>query len=292
MEKQQKRRTSLAAYLFLAPYLVLLMMFAVFPILYAFGMSFFDTIDGVFWGLTNYGMALEDYRLGQSVINVLSFVLFWVSATMIIVTALSLMLDMIRRRWAIVLRTVYFLPGAITSSAVVVLWLFLADPLVSPFQFVFDAVGWETRQSVISGIGLAGLFSMMAFLAHSGGWIVVLGGALSSLSHEIMDASRVDGANVWQQATRIKLPMIWKSVALMGILTFSVGLQIFVEPQLMIMAGPQYSQADWSVNQLAFNYAFSMGDFGVAAALSSMLLVISLSIALVLIFATKFYHIK
>ena len=290
--KRRRRKGTVAAYLFLAPYLFLLLMFGVIPVAYAFGMSFFDTIDGVFWGLTNYKIALEDFRLAQSVVNVITYVALWVSFTIVAVTAISLMLDVLSRRQAMVLRTIYFLPGAITSSAIVVLWLFLLDPLVSPFQIIFDLAGWETRQSVVSGLGLAVMFALMAFFAYSGGWIVVMGGSLSSLSGEVMDASRVDGANLWQQAVYVKLPMIWRSIALMGILTFAGGLQLFVEPQLLQMAGPQYTRDDWSVNQLAFQYAFNLGDFGVSAALSTMLLAVSIGIAIVLIFATKFYKIE
>lgn len=290
--KRQQRRGTIAAYLFLAPYICLLLMFGVIPVAYAFGLSFFDTIDGVFWGLTNYRVALDDFRLSQSVINVIIYVALWVTATIVAVSGISLMLDVLNRRQAMVLRTIYFLPGAITSSAIVVLWLFLLDPLVSPFQIIFDLAGWETRQNVVSGLGLAGMFSLMAFFAYSGGWIVVMGGSLSSLSGEVMDASRVDGANLWQQAIYVKLPMIWRSISLMGILTFAGGLQLFVEPQLLRMAGPQYTRDDWSINQLAFQYAFNLGDFGVSAALSTMLLAVSIGIALVLIFATKFYQIK
>lgn len=290
--RRQRRNATIASYLFVLPYLCLLLMFGIVPVIYAFGMSFFDTIEGVFWGLTNYSMALEDYRLAESITNVAAFVAMWVTGTIMVVTALSLMLDTLRRTPATALRTIFFLPGAITSSAMVVLWLFLVDPMVSPFQSLFHLLGWEARQNVVNGLGLAGLFAIMSFFAHSGGWIVVIGGALSSLSREVMEASRVDGANLWQQAIYVKLPMVWKSVALMGILTLAAGLQIFVEPQLMGMAGPQYSRADWSVNQLAFQYAFSLGDFGISAALSTMLIAVSVSIALVLIFATKFYQIK
>lgn len=290
--RRSQRGATIASYLFILPYLCLLMLFGVIPVFYAFGMSFFDTIDGVFWGLTNYQMALEDYRLTESIVNIVTFVALWVTGTIVAVTALSMMLDVLKRGAATTLRTIFFLPGAITSSAMVVLWLFLVDPMVSPFQSFFHLFGWEARQNVVNGLGLAGLFAIMSFFAHSGGWIVVMGGALSSLSREVMEASRVDGANLWQQAIYVKLPMISKSVALMGILTMAAGLQIFVEPQLMGMAGPQYAQNDWSVNQLAFQYAFSLGDFGISAALSTMLIAVSVSIALVLIFATKFYQVK
>jgi len=277
------------SYLLLAPYLVLLVMFGVFPVAYALGLSFFDTIEMVFWGFTNYEFVFEDFRVPASVVNVLTFVGIWVTATVVGVAILSLMLDSVGRRTSNALRTIYFLPGAVTSSAIVVLWLFVLDPSVSPFQAVMHAVNWNTRADVISSIGLAGIFAIMAFFSHSGGWIVVFGGALSSLPSEVMEAARIDGANRLQLALRIKLPMIWRSLVLMAILSFASGLQLFVEPQLMGLAGQQFTSPDWSLNQMAFQYAFRMGDFGASAALSTMLVGSSIGIALVIVFATNFY---
>ena len=72
------RRRILVAYALLTPYLLLMIMFAVFPVLYALGLSFFDTFDMVFWGLTNYKEALSDYRLVPAIWNVLQYVLVWV----------------------------------------------------------------------------------------------------------------------------------------------------------------------------------------------------------------------
>jgi multiple sugar transport system permease protein len=290
-EKQKARRDTRMSYLLLAPYLVLLLMFGLFPIGYAFGLSFFDTIEMVFWGFTNYQFVFDDFRVPASVVNVLSFVAIWVTMTVVGVAVLSLMLDSINRKTANTLRTIYFLPGAVTSSAIVVLWLFVLDPSVSPFQPVLHALGWGTRADVISGVGLAGVFAIMAYFSASGGWIVVFGGALSSLPTEVMEAARIDGANRFQLATRIKLPMIWRSLVLMGILSLAGGLQLFVEPQLMGLAGPQFAQNDWSLNQMAFQYAFRMGDFGASAALSTLLVGSSIVIALVIVFATKFYKI-
>lgn len=289
--RRKGMRDTRMSYLLLAPYLILLVMFGIFPIAYALGLSFFDTIEMVFYGLANYEFVFNDFRVPASIANVLSFVAIWVALTMVGVAVLSLMLDSVGRRTANALRTIYFLPGAVTSSAIVVLWLFVLDPSVSPFQPVLHALGWGTRADVISGVGLAGIFAIMAFFSASGGWIVVFGGALASLPGEVMEAARIDGANRFQLATRIKLPMIWKSLVLMGILSFAGGLQLFVEPQLMGLAGPQFAQNDWSLNQMAFQYAFRMGDFGASAALSTLLVGASIVIALIIVFATKFYKI-
>ncbi len=290
-ERRRTAREVRTAYLFLLPYLLLLFMFGIFPIFYAFGLSFVDTIEYVFYGLENYAFVFNDFRVPRAISNVLSFVAIWVTLTLFAVAALSLMLDSMGRRTAGTLRTIFFLPGAVTSSAIVVLWLFLLDPTVSPFGPVFSWFHWENRQDVVTGIGFAGVFAIMALFSTSGGWIVVFGGALSSLPTEVLEAARIDGAKGFSLATRIKLPMIWRSLVLMAILTFAGGLQMFVEPQLMGMAGAQFSLTDWSLNQLAFEYAFRMGDFGASAALSTLLVGTSIIVALVMIFGTKFYKI-
>lgn len=290
-KRRQARRQTLVAYALLSPFLALLVMFAFFPVLYAFGLSFFDTIDNVFWGLTNYREALNDYRLLPAIKNILQYVLTWVSMMVIGVTLLALLLDTLSERPAAIVRSIYFLPGAIASSAVVVLWLFLLDPQVSPFNGVFKIFGWDNRQSTIAGLGEVWIFALMGFLGNSGGWIVVMGGALSGLSRDVLEAARIDGVNAWQMATRIKIPMIKKTITLMAIMTIAVGLQIFVEPQLLSLAGGQFDKPDWSVTQLAFFYAFNWGDFGVAAAMSTLALVLPLIIAFTLIFATRFYKI-
>lgn len=287
--KRGGRRNTRMAYLLLAPYLLLLVLFGIFPIVYAFGLSFVDTIEMAFYGLANYDFVFNDFRIPQSAVNILAFVAIWVSLTVIGVATLSLMLDTLGRKSATTLRTVFFLPGAVTSSAIVVLWLFVLDPSVSPFQPAMHLLGWQTRADVISSVGLAGIFAIMAYFAGSGGWIVVFGGALSSLPAEVMEAARIDGAKGLQLALRIKLPMIWRSLVLMAILCFAGGLQLFVEPQLMGLAGPQFAQNDWSLNQMAFQYAFRMGDFGASAALSTLLVGSSILIALVIVFATRFY---
>ena len=285
------RRRILVAYALLTPYLLLMIMFAVFPVLYALGLSFFDTFDMVFWGLTNYKEALSDYRLVPVIWNVLQYVLVWVSMMVIGVTLLALLLDTLSLRAAAIVRSVYFIPGAIASSAAVVLWLFLLDPIVSPFGWLYELVGWENRQGTINGMGEVWIFALMGFLGNSGGWIVVLGGALSGLSREVIEAARIDGANAWQMATRIKIPMISKTITLMAIMTLAVGLQVFVEPQLLSLAGGQFDKPDWSVTQLAFFYAFRFGDFGIAAAISTLSLILPLIIAFTMIFATRFYKI-
>lgn len=86
------------AYLLLAPYIVLLIMFGVFPVAYAFGLSFVDTIENAFYGLSNYEFVFNDFRVPTAAINVIWFVVLWVALTMVGVATLSLMLDSVGRK--------------------------------------------------------------------------------------------------------------------------------------------------------------------------------------------------
>jgi multiple sugar transport system permease protein len=115
--RRRSRRETVVSYLFLLPYLILLALFGIFPVCYAFGLSFFDTIEGTFWWFTNYQTAFADFRLGASVVNILVYVVIWVAMTVVGVMALSLMLDTLRRRSATALRSVFFLPGGIAGLA-------------------------------------------------------------------------------------------------------------------------------------------------------------------------------
>jgi multiple sugar transport system permease protein len=282
----------MTCYLFLLPYLVLLAMFGIVPVLYAVGLSFFDTYDRTFVGLGNFARALSDFRLPQSFVNVGTYVALWVSLMIVGVSALSLIVDALPRRAGIAARTIFFLPGAVTSAAIVVLWLFLLDPAVSPFRPVLHALGAGNRFEVFQTFGFAGVFTMMAFFAYAGGWIVVMHGALTSLPRDVLDAARVDGCRQGRLALLVKLPMVWRTVTLMAVLSLANGLQLFVEPQLLGLAGPQLARNDWAPNQLAYQYAFLMGDFGVSAALSTIILGLSLTIALWLVLATRFYRVS
>jgi multiple sugar transport system permease protein len=100
----------------------------------------------------------------------------------------------------------------------------------------------------------------------------------------------VDGCSAFQIAIRIKMPLIKKYIVYMGVLIFAGGLQIFVEPQLIDQGIYSGIAEAWSLDQLAFELAFTSGDFGGASALSLMLLVPSLLGALVVIFKTDMFE--
>ncbi len=177
-----------------------------------------------------------------------------------------------------------------TGATAVLVWYFMLEPSLSPYRDALHALGITEGNQIWHQGGLAWIFVTMAFFVGAGNWIVVQYGSLQSISDDILEAARIDGANAWQIGWRIKLPLIRKYLVYMGILVFAAGLQVFVEPQLI--SGSVYTgiAKDWSLNQLSYDLAFQNNNLAGSAALSLMLLVVCMVAAIIVIFRTDFFE--
>jgi multiple sugar transport system permease protein len=277
-----------APYLLLAPYLGFLIVFGVVPAAYAVWVSF-QTPDEEFAGLRNWLAVFTDERLLPSVANVGSYLGMWLPTMLLLVTGLSLLAHQRGGRVARVSRFLWYVPGAVTGSAAALLWLFMLSPGISPFSPLLTLFGVTSGSDLLSGQGLSVVLTVMGTMITAGGWVVVVYAALNSVPDEVIEAARVDGAGPWQVARLVKVPHIRPQLALMLISSFAYGTQIFVEPQVLRTAFPSQVSQTWSVNQLAYFFATSRGDFGMAAALSLLLLAAGLLVAALVISRTDLY---
>jgi multiple sugar transport system permease protein len=165
----------------------------------------------------------------------------------------------------------------------------MLDPTVSPVSSLLETLGFHTFGEVIAPGNLALLFTIIAFWTGAGGWIVVMYGALNNIPKDVMEAARIDGANGWQTAWRVQIPMLRKWIVYMVILAFAGGAQLFVEPQLLSLASVGVAGRDYSLNQLTYDFAFQMNNINGAAAVSVELLVVSVSVAGVFVARSGFF---
>ena len=270
-------------YGFVALYALLALAFGVLPALYAFVLAF-TTGDGSFAGFANFAKVLADFRFLPAVGHVALYLLVWLIALTVLVVGLSLVVHAIRARWlSTTFRFVFYLPGALAGASSVLLWLFVLDPTASPISGLLRAMGFSSFVQVIVPGNLPPVFAIIAFWTGAGGWIVIMYGALNNISTEVMEAARIDGANALQIATRIQLPMLRKWISYMAVMSLAAGTQLFIEPQLLSQASNAVVPGDYSLNQLAYLYAFQQNDFNGAAAISILLLVVSLALAAVFV---------
>jgi multiple sugar transport system permease protein len=178
----------------------------------------------------------------------------------------------------------------------VLIAIFMLDPSISPFQALLKGMGFKLTNDVIYAGSLPIVFTLVGFFSGAGLWIAIQYGALEAIPTEVLEAATIDGANAWQKALLIKFPLIRPYIIYQFILIFAGNVQLFVEPQILgggnnLGVGANVP-AVWSPNQLAYNFAFEMGNFGAASALSLMLLTIGLGAAYLIIRWTGFFNIE
>jgi multiple sugar transport system permease protein len=130
----------------------------------------------------------------------------------------------------------------------------------------------------------AALWSTVAVIVwrFAGFYMLLLLVGLQSISSDVYEAARVDGANRWQTFTGVTLPLLKSSLALCTILCITGSLLAFDQFYILTRGGPDNSTI--TIVQLVYNTAFGgRNDLGVAAALSLVVL-----LALIVINAAQF----
>ena len=264
---------------FIAPYVLFTLAFGLAPAVYALVLAFTDA-DGGFVGIANFTKVIGDYRFFADVGHVALYLVIWLVSLLVLVVLLALLVHGIRsRRVSAVFRLLYYIPGALAGASSVLLWLFVLDPSASPVAPLLQALGFQSFNQTIAPANLPAIFAIIAFWTGAGGWIVVLFGALNNISVDVMEAARLDGANAVQIAARIQLPLMRKWIAYMSVLSLAAGTQLFVEPTLLSQASNAVVPNDYSLNQLAYQYAFAQNDFNGASAIAVLLLIVSIALS-------------
>ena len=277
-------------YIFVSGYTLFLLAFGILPTLYAVYLSF--TKNGQFAGIDNFVKVFGDYRFLPAVAHVALYVFFWLISLLVLVTILALVVHAVRVRWlSSASRFLFYIPGAVAGASSVLLWLFVLDPTVSPVSGLLHSMGFEKLVNVVAVDNLPIVFTVIAFWAGAGGWIVIMFGALNNVPNEVMEAARIDGAGAVKTAWYIQLPMLTKWISYMAIMSLAAGVQLFVEPKVLSQATKGVVPEDYSLNQLAYLYAFRQGDFSGSAAISLMLLVVAFGLSAVFIFRGRLFEI-
>ena len=218
---------------FVLPYLPFLIVFGIAPTIYALELALTNA-DGGWAGFDNFTRTYDDFRFIPAFKHVLVYTVVWLGALTVFVVGLALLLHRRANRVSATYRFLFYIPGALAGAAAVVIWLFMLDPTVSPGAFLLrDLLGAKIFAQSIAPGNLPYIFAMIAFWTGAGGWIVIMYGALNTIPPDLEEAARIDGAGPFTIAFRLKLPLIRKWIAYMLILSFALGTQLFVEPEIV-----------------------------------------------------------
>lgn len=250
----------------------------VWPVLDAFYLSFFDWKIGTPFetapnvGVANYIRMLSDEGVRESLSVTLRFGFWTITIEMILGVALALLLEK-PIRGASIFRTIFILPLMVSPVVVALIWRYLYDARIGWINYYLNAwfgidyqVWLGDPSLAFAAIVITDIWQWTPFI-----FIIVIAG-LQALPSEVVEASKIDGANWWQQIFHVKLPMI-RSILLIALLMRLID--VFRALEVMyIMTGGGPGRSTELLSLHIYNRAFSAQQLGYASAIAVLLILI------------------
>ena len=287
MKSSMRRGSGWIALLFLAPFLLLFVVFRVGPVLASLLLSFtdYDALSSPRWvGIANYrdilfGTEAATRLFWKSVGNTLYYTVGQVGLEMITGLALALLVNARILRAKAVWRTAYYVPVVTSAVAASMMWLWLYQPQAGLLNIILQSLGLP-RLGWLSDPRLA-MPSVIAMAVWQGaGWsMVIYLAGLQGIPESLYEAARIDGATANQQFLYVTLPLLAPVTLFVVIISCISALQVFAQVYVMTQGGPL--NATTTVTYQIWNNAFRFYRLGYASAMSFLLFLVILAISIV-----------
>ncbi len=260
-------------WLFLAPALLLLGVFLLYPLVETFRLSFYDATGETFVGISNYTWVFADQYFFITIRNNI----LWLLVVPAVATVLGLIVAVLADRvwWGNIAKTMVFMPMAISFVGASVIW-----------KFVYDYRGPQSEQigilnAIVMGMGFEpqawvtlpfwNNFFLMVILIwiQTGFAMVILSAALRGVPTETIEAAHLDGASELQIFFEIMVPQVMSTILVVWTTITITVLKVF--DIVMAMTGGQW---DTSVlGNLMYDWMFrGGGDYGRSSTLAMVLM--------------------
>ncbi|WP_432529710.1 carbohydrate ABC transporter permease [Kineococcus auxinigenes] len=268
-----RRRQHRAAYLLVAPFMLVFAAMLVVPLGYAAYLSLFreQLIGGTsFVGLDNYVRALTDSAFLEGVGRVALFLVIQVPIMLGAALLFALLLDSGLLYLERFVRLAIFLPYAVPSVVATLMWGYLYGPDFGPFAQIAEALSLPAPRFLSSGWMLGSIMNVLTweFVGYN---MIIMFAALRAVPADLYEAARVDGAGEARIAWSVKIPAIRGALLLTAIFSVIGSFQLFNEPQLLSILAPSVIDSAYTPNLYAYNLAFTNQNINYSAAVAFLL---------------------
>lgn len=228
------------ALVFLAPSLLTLAIFNVWPLINSLRLSFtnssgFGTPEWV--GLANYQRLLNDPAFSNALINTLYYTAATVPTSVAAALGLALLLNR-QLPGRTVFRAIIFLPFVISLSIISIAWTFMLDPDIGLITSWLRTIGIDTGNGVrdpdwaMPAVALVGIWRNIGF------FMVMYLAGLQSIPRDLYDAAALDNASAYQRFRGITWPMLANTTMFVCIVAAIFSFQAFDQIYVMTNGGP------------------------------------------------------
>ncbi len=277
---QGKRQRSdfLPALVFMGPALVGLGIFVLYPAIRGIYLSFTEYNifrDPEFIGLDNYAKAVND----PFVWNALGVTLQYVAINIGVQTVFALLLAVLMHRFtkSVWVRGVMLLPYLVSNVVVALVWLWLLDYNLGYVNAAIEFMALD-RIPFFGESTAMGTIALINVWRHLGYTALLIFAGLLTIPKDVYEAAEVDGSGEWRTFFGVTLPLLRPVMFFVLVITITGSFQVFDTIAVTTGGGPVNATRTFSI--LITDKAWNSNQFGYAAAISVILMLILIVIAL------------
>jgi multiple sugar transport system permease protein len=247
--------------------------FLVWPTIRGIWLSFTDYSvfqPGHFVGLDNYSRMVTDPVFWASMRITVYYVVVNIGVQTVVALVLAVLLS--RLTQSMWVRGIVLTPYLVSNVVTALLWLLLLDYQLGIVNELLEWVGigrqsfWGNPDLVVPTIAMVNVWRHVGYTA-----LLIFAG-LQTISPQVYEAAKVDGASEWSMFWRITVPLLRPYLAMVLIVTSIGSFQVFDTVSVATQGGP--ANASNVIQYYIYNVAFSRYDFGYASAMSVALLLV------------------
>lgn len=290
VKKKRIVRKNMWCWVFMLPTLLLYILFQGYPIITSAWYSMLDwsgmTMNATFVGLQNFKELLADPLFKNSVVNSFKYMIFSVPIQLILSLVIAYILTSIIRKGATVFRTMYFIPVITTASIVGIIMIFIFGG-TGPINQVLALLGIDTINFL--GDEKTALFTvvLIGIWKDLGTYMIYWIAALQSVSQDVYEEAKIDGAGKFRTFTDVVFPLILPIGGVITVLCVIGSLKVFDIVQTMTNGGPYFATDVVATFVYRTAYSSTTGSprlgYASAAALLFGLMVVTIGVVLNLV---------
>ncbi|MFD1486086.1 carbohydrate ABC transporter permease [Lacticaseibacillus baoqingensis] len=265
-----------AAYLFMAPSIIVLLLFMVIPLLGTLGLSFFNIniffTNTKFVGWDNFVRFFSDQRAINSMWHTLYFTLLETPTQVILgtVAAAALSQGSLFNRFT---RSVFYVPVICSLTSIGIIFSMLLDPNIGWIPYFLHQFGMSTPQFFRDAHLAMPSIAFMTVWKNFGVTMTIMLTAIQAISPSLYESAEMDGATKRQQFFHITIPQIIPSLGFCVMTNLIGSMQVFDQIYVTTAGGPEFK------TESAVQYIYSRGfsapyELGYASSVATILFII------------------
>lgn len=234
-------------------------------------------------GLDNYERLVQDPLFWNAMTVTVYYVLMNIALQTVLAVAIAVLMQRLTR--STIVRGVVLLPYFVANVVVALVWFFMLDFQMGIVNVLLGWVGIEPQ--AFFGDPALGLptIALINVWRHMGYTALLIFAGLQMIDRQVYEAAEIDGAGPWRQFWSVTLPLLRPVLALVLVVTVTGSFQIFDTVAVTTGGGPV--DATRVVYLYIYDLAFGQLDFGYASAISVVLFLVLLGVALLQLRLTR-----